>query len=100
MYCCIYHNCRYLGSQLREPENSQWRAAGMLVYTFDKRGELLMLLGRPDYSDATATRRTVRRNTWNLLGEPLTHIKELTRVCTAPCTATPGTLDECDPCGV
>lgn len=58
---------RYLGSELREPENSQWKAAGVLVYTFDRSGELLMLLGRPDYS-ATAW-DSKRRNTWNLLGE-------------------------------
>lgn len=39
------------------------------MYTFDKRGELLMLLGRPDYSDADEdSRHTLRSNTWNLLG--------------------------------
>jgi hypothetical protein len=58
-------NCRYLGTELREPENSEWKAAGVLVYTFDRAGELLMLLGRPDYS---ASPQEKRRNTWNLLG--------------------------------
>ena len=39
----------------------------MLVYTFDRGGELLMLLGRPDYS---ALPQEKRRDTWNLLGAP------------------------------
>jgi hypothetical protein len=57
--------CRYLGTELREPENTEWKAAGVLIYTFDRAGELLMLLGRPDYS---ASPQENRRNVWNLLG--------------------------------
>lgn len=61
--------CSYLGAELREPENSDWKAAGVLVFTFDRGGELLMLLGRPDYS---ALPQEKRRDTWNLLGAPAT----------------------------
>lgn len=63
----VFRLRRYLGRELREPENSEWRAAGVLVYTFDRSGELLMLLGRPDYSGSGL--HSQRRNTWNLLGE-------------------------------
>jgi hypothetical protein len=75
--------CRYLGAELREPENSDWKAAGVLVYTFDRGGELLMLLGRPDYS---ALPQEKRRDTWNLLGEP----QGLGSHWTSLDTATPG----------
>lgn len=66
---CALPRCRYLGAELREPENSDWKAAGVLVYTFNRDGELLMLLGRPDYS---ALPQGKRRDTWNLLGAPTT----------------------------
>ena len=43
-YPCPMRNSWALA--LRPPERSDWKAAGVLVYTFDPYGELMVLLGR------------------------------------------------------
>jgi len=83
------HAIGYVAPLLRPPERSDWKAAGVLVYTFDPYGELMLLLGRtfmyaavdeasfsigggappfapPPVGPARAARPTLRA--WNLLG--------------------------------
>ena len=47
----------------------QWRAAGVLVYEFDKHGEMQLLLARQDHSDQKGSKSgRTRHRAWNLLG--------------------------------
>ena len=40
------HAIGYVTAVLRPPERAAWKAAGVLIYTFDPYGELMLLLGR------------------------------------------------------
>ena len=55
----------YMAPALRLPEAADWKAAGVLVYTFDPFGELMLLLGRTVMGSAIGNERI---RAWNLLG--------------------------------
>lgn len=70
--CCTKQSSivrRYVDTELREPENLQWHAAGVLVYAFDGAGELQLLLGQSASGQPSAA--TASGSAWDLLGASL-----------------------------
>jgi len=58
----------YLAPALRRPEAADYKAAGVLIYTFSAAGELLILLGRTIIGGSEPNSAKARRRSWNLLG--------------------------------
>lgn len=47
---------------------AQWRAAGVLVYDFDDRGEMQLLLARQESASSRDKKNRFRHRAWNILG--------------------------------
>lgn len=82
----------YIAPALRPHEADQWKAAGVLLYTFDSAGELMVLLGRTVMGvpgEPAASNTQARRRSWNLLGG-----KRCARDATAEATALREVMEE------
>ena len=82
----------YIAPALRPHEADHWKAAGVLLYTFDPAGELMVLLGRTVMGvpgEPAASNTQARRRSWNLLGG-----KRCARDATAEATALREVMEE------